>query len=188
MLYVASPPPPPPHSDRFFAVAAAAAVTLAGLPAPPLYLGVDCEQWGKECGERERRERSRNMDCDMEDPLTSFFNAAPPPSVGPILRGQSSSSSSCKGVYKSCLNYKLATEKRAAAPIAVGVKSCVYSKQDGIGEYRGEFVCSRRRNHSICRYKTVPPASHPPTLRRFQAKGGLRFPGTRLERSFALIC
>ena len=101
------------------------------------------------------------MDCDMEDPLTSFFNAAPPPSVGPILRGQSSSSSSCKGVYKSCLNYKLATEKRAAAPIAVGVKSCVYSKQDGIGEYRGEFVCSRRRYHSICRYKTVPPASHP---------------------------
>ena len=45
-----------------------------------------------------------------EDPLTSFFNAAAaaplPPS--PILRGQSSS---CKGVYKSCLNYKLATER-----------------------------------------------------------------------------
>ena len=100
------------------------------------------------------------MDCDMEDPLTSFFNAAPPPSVGPILRAQSSSSS-CKGVYKSCLNYKLATEKRAAAPIAVGVKSCVYSKQDGIGEYRGEFVCSRRYSdsRSVCSSRSISRSS-----------------------------
>ena len=117
MLYAAS--PPPPQFDRFFA----AELPLPShcrrgvrRPSPPLYLGVDCEQWGKECGGRE------NMDCDMEDPLLSLLFSMPP--LPPILRGQSSS---CKGVYKSCLNYKLATEERRG-PLG-GVKSGVSNKQ-----------------------------------------------------------
>ena len=131
MLYAAS--PPPPQSDPFFAAAEAAGATQRGTrwrprppaPAPPLYLGVDCEQWGKECGGRENMDGLRH---GGPSPLLSFFQCR---CRSPILRGQSSSS--CKGVYKSCPNYKLPPTEERLVAAAGSVKSSVSNKQSEIG-------------------------------------------------------
>lgn len=129
MLYAAS-PPPPPQSDPFFAAAEAAAATQRGsrppAPAPPLYLGVDCEQWGKECGGRENMDGLRHG--GPSPLLSSFFNAAaaPPFSVGSRRRRVRES---IKAVQT--INFPPTEERLVAA--AGSVKSSVSNKQGEIG-------------------------------------------------------
>ena len=98
----------------------------AAAPAPPLYLGVDCEQWGKECGGRENMDGLRHG--GPSPLLSSFFNAAaaPPFSVGSRRRRVRES---IKAVQT--INFPPTEERLVAA--AGSVKSSVSNKQGEIG-------------------------------------------------------
>ena len=120
-------------------------------PAPPLYLGVDCEQWGKECGGRENMDGLRHG--GPSPLLSSFFNAAaaPPFSVGSRRRRVRES---IKAVQT--INFPPTEERLVAA--AGSVKSSVSNKQGEIGISPPPSTSCRR---------TLVPSPRP----HLQAKG-----------------